>query len=91
MPASLSQVSFQTPAGLTPLRDRSMTPLLAHQPEPHRGEMVVERIGDSDARPLHDGEARRIDGRQLVQVGTSKVVPGLLQIAEDGALTRRVP
>src|SRR5262245_11252495 len=61
---------------------------LCHHPEPHCGEVMVESIGDPDARALHDGKAGRIDSRQLMQVGTLKVVPGLLQVAE---LAREYP
>jgi hypothetical protein len=42
--------------------------------------MVIEGIGDADAGALHNGEAGRINSRQLMQIGTSKVFPGLLQV-----------
>src|SRR5262249_34652063 len=46
------------------------------------GEVMIERIGEPDARPFHDHEAGRVDGRELVQVGAPEVVPGLLEIAQ---------
>src|SRR5438105_12864908 len=55
---------------------------LCHQPEPDDSEAMIERERKANSRALHDRKARRIDGRQLVQVRTSKVAPRLLQIAQ---------
>lgn len=54
---------------------------LAHHPKSDDGIMMIERVGQPYSRPLHDREAGRIDGGQLVQVGAPEVVPRLLQIA----------
>jgi len=44
--------------------------------------MVVERVCKPNSRALHDREARRVDGRQFVQIRVTKVFPRLLQIAQ---------
>jgi hypothetical protein len=44
--------------------------------------VVIEREGEPNARPLHDGKARRIHGRELVQVRAPEVFPRLRQIAQ---------
>jgi hypothetical protein len=33
-----------------------------HQPEADGGEMMIERVGEPNSRPLHDHEAGGIDG-----------------------------
>jgi hypothetical protein len=53
---------------------------LCHQPESDCSKVMIERVGHPNARSLHDRKARRIHGRQLMQVGASKVVPGLRQV-----------
>ncbi len=44
--------------------------------------MVIERVCKPNSRALHDREARRVDGRQFVQIRVAKVFPRLLQIAQ---------
>ena len=43
---------------------------------------MIEREGEANARALHDGKARRIDRRKLVQVGAPEIRPRQLQIAQ---------
>ena len=49
---------------------------------------MIERVCKPDSRALHDGKAGGIDGRQLVQIRASKVLPRLLQVAQ---LARKNP
>ena len=57
---------------------------LCDQPETGNREVVIERERNPDARALHDGEAGRVHGRQLVQVRAPKIFPSPrpLQIAQ---------
>src|SRR6266849_6884515 len=66
------------------LRSSDCTPyvLLRHQPEPDHGKVMIERVCKTNSRALHDRKTGGIDGRQLMQVRTSKVLPRLLQIAQ---------
>ena len=43
---------------------------------------MIEGVRNSNLGALHDCKARRIDGRQFVQVCASKVFPRLLQITQ---------
>ena len=66
-----------------PLRPKSRPVFrLSHKPEPDCSEMVIERVCKPNSRALHDREARRVDGRQFVQIRVTKVFPRLLQIAQ---------
>jgi hypothetical protein len=53
--------------------------------------MVIERVCKPNSRALHDREARRVDGRQFVQIRATKVFPRLLQIARLAGKDFTVP
>ena len=56
--------------------------LLCHHSEPNHSEVMIERTCNANTRAFHDGKARGIDGRELVEVSATKVFPRLLQIAQ---------
>ena len=70
------------PAGQELLEVVANTGKLCDQPETGNREVVIERERKPDAHALHDGEAGRVHGRQLVQVRAPKILPRLLQIAQ---------
>jgi hypothetical protein len=49
-----------------------------HQPESDDGKVMIEGVRKPDARALHDRKARRVDGRELVQIRAPEIFPGLL-------------
>lgn len=53
---------------------------LTGDPEPCHGEMMVERERKPDARAFHNDETGSVDGRELVQVRSPEVRPGLFQV-----------
>jgi hypothetical protein len=55
--------------------------VLSNEPEASHCKMMIERIGDPDPYPFHDGKARGIDCRKLMKIGTPEVLPRLFQIA----------
>jgi hypothetical protein len=64
---------------------------LSHKSEPDCSEMVIERVCKPNSRALHDREARRVDGRQLVQIRVTKVFPRLLQMRSSQGRIFTVP
>jgi hypothetical protein len=65
------ECSVETPGGFS-----------ADEPDPDDGEVIIEREGERDAVPLHDGETGGVHGRQFVEVPPTEILPSLLKIVE---------